>query len=178
MASNDLPAARARTDTGAAPSRALSLGLSSAAFAVPLLLSRSTTPSPGHPRIFLWYRALRKPGFKPPDIAIPLAWMAIETSLATAAYRLLRRPSAPARNRALAWLGGNVVAIGAWSRLFFGTRNLPASTVGAAALLATGAAYVAEARKADRGAAAAGIPFVAWVAFATVLTAAIWRKNR
>lgn len=160
------------------PSRGLALAVASEAFVLPLLLSRSTSPSPDHPRILVWYRTLKKPGFKPPDIAIPIAWTVIESLLAVAGYRLLRRPATPERNRALGWLAGNVVAIGAWSRLFFGARNLPASTIAAAALIGTGAAYVAQAKKADSAAAAAGVPFVAWVAFATVLTAAIWRRNR
>ena len=106
-----------------APSRALAIALSSAAFVVPLWLSRSTSPSPDHPRVFLWYRLLRQPKFKPPDIAIPIAWVAIESALAVASYRLLRRPSSAARSRSLAWLAGNVVGIGAWSRLFFGSRE-------------------------------------------------------
>ena len=118
------------------------------------------------------------PDFKPPDVAIRIAWAGIESALAYAGYRLLRKPRSPARDRALAWLGFNVVSIGAWSRLFFGRRNLPARTVAAAAMVGTGAAYVVQANKVDRKAAVAGLPFVAWVAFATVLTAAIWRRNR
>lgn len=152
--------------------------LAAAAYVVPLALSYSTAPSPNHPRTLLWYKTLRMPSFKPPDAAVPLAWAAIETTLAFAAYRLLRRPGSPARSRALAWLGANVVAIGGWSRLFFGQRNLPASTIAAATMIGSGAAFVAEARKVDGSASAAGVPFVAWVAFATVLTAAIWRRNR
>ena len=149
-----------------------------AAYVIPYALSRSTTPSPDHPRVFFWYRWLSKPSFKPPDIAIPIAWVAIESGLAVAGYRLLRRPSSPTRNRALALLAGNVLGIGGWSRLFFGGRNLPVSTVAAAALMVTAGAYVNEARKVDRPAAAISVPLVAWVAFATVLTAAIWRRNR
>lgn len=148
------------------------------AYAVPYALSRSTSPSPDHPRIFLWYRLLRKPAIQPPDVAIPLTWIGIETGLAYAAYRLLRARSSPARNRALALLAGNVVGIGGWSRLFFGRRNLPVSTGAAAVLLATGATYVHAARKVDTPAAGASAPLVAWVAFATVLTAALWRRNR
>ena len=159
-------------------SRGLSLLLSTSAYVVPLLLSRSSTPTPAHPRTLLWYTALRKPWFKPPDVAIPLAWMAIESALAFGGYRLLRKPSAPARNKSLGLLALNVLNIGGWSRLFFGRRNLPASTIAAAALVGTGAAYVAEARKADAPSALAGVPLVAWVAFATVLTAALWRRNR
>lgn len=177
-----MPAGRMEHDptppsTGGGLPRGLSLLLSASAYVVPLLLSRSSSPTPAHPKTLLWYTALRKPGFKPPDVAIPLAWTAIETALAFGGYRLLRKPSAPARNKSLALLALNVLNIGGWSRLFFGARNLPASTIAAAALVGTGAAYVAEARKADTASAVAGVPFVAWVAFATVLTAALWRRN-
>ena len=126
----------------------------------------------------IWYLLLRKPSFQPPDVAIPIAWTLIDSALAVAAYRLLRRPSDGARNRALALWAVNVGLIGGWSGVFFGGRDLPGSTVLAAAMVGTGAAYVAQARKVDKPAAIAGVPFVGWVAFATVLTAALWRKNR
>lgn len=114
---------------------------------------------------------------QPPDIAIPIAWTAIETGLPFAAYRLLCKPASAGRTRSLAWLTGNVAAIGGWSRLFFGSRNLPASTVAAEAMIGTGVAYVAEARCTDAVATSAGIPLTIWVACATVLTAALWRRN-
>lgn len=125
----------------------------------------------------IWYRLLHKPAFQPPDAVIPVAWGLIDTALAVGAYRLLRRPSSPARNRALGLWAVNVVMVGSWSGIFFGRRNLPASTLAAAVMVGTGAAFVAQARAVDRPAAAAGVPFVAWVAFATLLTAALWRKN-
>lgn len=156
----------------------MSAALASLAWLVPALLSWSTAPSPNHPRVFLWYHALRQPAWKPPDIAIPLAWAGIETGLAVAAYRLMRSPGSRARSASLAWLATNVVGIGGWSRLFFGRRNLPLSTAAAVALLGSGVAYVASARSTDKTAAVAGAPLVAWVAFGTLLTAAIWRKNR
>lgn len=159
-------------------SKVSALCLSSAALIVPTLLSRSTSPSPDHPRILLWYRTLRKPSWKPADAVIPLAWLGIESTLAAASYRLLRTPSSPARNVSLALLAGNILGIGVWSRLFFGRRNLPVSTAASAALLGGGIAYVVTARKVDSVAAVEGLPLVAWVGFATVLTAAIWRRNR
>jgi benzodiazapine receptor len=157
---------------------AVAAGIASLALVVPLAMSRSTSPTPDHPKILLWYKTLNQPAFKPPDIAIPLGWTLIESGLAVAAYRLLRKKNDTDRNASLAWLAGNVVAIGAWSRLFFGRRNLPASTLAAAAMVGTGAAYVAVARPVDKVAAAAGVPLVVWVGLATVLTAAIWRRNR
>lgn len=58
--------------------------MSSTAFIVPLALSASSSPSPNHPRVLLWYGLLRKPSFKPADWVIPLAWLGIERALAAA----------------------------------------------------------------------------------------------
>ena len=158
--------------------RLASMGIASGAFLVPAALSASSTPSPNHPRVMGWYLSLRKPWFKPPDWVIPLAWAGIEGALATAAYRLLRRPASPARRHALSLWSLNVVLIGSWSQLFFKHRNLAVSTVAAAGMVATGAEYVRQAKSVDPTAAKLGIPFVAWVSFATALTATIWSLNR
>jgi translocator protein len=152
--------------------------LAAGAFAVPAALSIDTSPTPKHPRTMRWYRALRQPFFKPPDALIPLAWTAIECALAAAMYRLLRSAPSAARSRAVALLAWNITAIGGWSRLFFLQRNLPISTLTAATMVASGAAFVQQARQVDPTAARAGVPFVAWVAFATLLTASIWQLNR
>lgn len=151
---------------------------SSAAFIVPLVLSYSTTPAPNHPRVWAWYSSLKKPWFKPNDKVIPLAWFAIEACLARAMHRLSNAPSSGDKRKALGLLSWNIFMIGGWSRLFFGRRNLPLSTAAAASMALTGAAFVTQARKVDPPAARAGMPFVAWVSFATVLTAAIWAINR
>jgi tryptophan-rich sensory protein len=141
-------------------------------------MSASSVPAPNHPRIFFWYRTLRKPWFKPPDWVIPVAWTGIEGSLAVAGYRLLRAQPGAARRSALALLSWNVFMIGGWSRLFFKHRNLALSTAAAASMIGTGVALARQSKRVDPVAARATIPFVAWVSFATVLTATIWSLNR
>lgn len=165
--------------TSSAPFAPLTSALiASSAFIVPLALSSSSSPSPNHPRIWLWYRSLRKPNFKPKDWVIPVAWFGIEAALANGAYRLLQAEPSPSRTRALGWLAWNVSLIGGWSRLFFKRRVLGVSTVAAASMMVSGAEYVRQARRVDLRAAGAGIPFLAWVSFATVLTGTIWVMNR
>lgn len=161
-----------------APSPLTSAAIACGAFIVPLALSASSSPSPNHPRIWLWYRTLRKPNFKPKDWVIPVAWVGIEAALANGAYRLLQSAPSAARTRALGWMAWNVGLIGAWSRLFFKRRELGLSTVAAASMVVSGAEYVRQAKRVDAGAARAGIPFLAWVSFATVLTGTIWVMNR
>jgi translocator protein len=183
MTEADRPPASTALAASAAPaatagfSRAQAAAIASAAFLVPLALSASTSPSPNHPRTMAWYLLLRKPWFKPPDWVIPVAWTGIESSLAWGAFRLLRAAPGPARRRALGLLGWNVGMIGGWSRMFFGRKSLADSTLAAATMLASGAAYVQQARRVDPVAARTGVPFVAWVGFATVLTAALWHLN-
>lgn len=170
------PHAAARAQGNGALPPAGAAAVAAAALAWPAVAGRRWGP---HGWVSgIWYRVLKKPAFQPPDPVIPLAWGLIDSALAFSAYRLLRRPASAARTRAMGWWALNVGMIGGWSAIFFGRRNLRASTAAAAAMVGTGAAFVAQAREVDRPAAAAGVPFVAWVAFATVLTAALWRKNR
>jgi translocator protein len=173
------PSALTTKDLGAGITPApLAAVIASGALVLPTLMSASSSPSPNHPRIMLWYQTLRQPWFKPPDIAIPIAWTGIEAALAFSTFRLLRAPASAAKNKALGLMALNVAMIGGWSRFFFKQRNLPVSTVAASAMIVSGAALAVQSNKVDKPAAAATLPFVAWVAFATVLTASIWHLNR
>lgn len=147
-------------------------------FAVPLAMSFSSSPSPNHPRILAWYASLRKPFFQPPGWIFPIAWTALEGSLAFSGWRLSNSPDSRPRQRALGLLALNIVSIGAWSRLFFKRQSLPTSTFAAGALVATTAAYVRQANQVDPVAARAAVPLVVWVSFATILTGTLWAMNR
>jgi len=181
VAAPPAPTANSATAVASRPaagvvSRGTAAALASAALIWPALAGRRWGP---HRFVAgIWYRLLRKPAFQPPDAAIPVAWTVIDSALAAGGYRLLRQPASTPRNWALGWWGLNVALIGGWSAMFFGRRSLPASTVLAAGMVASGVAYVAQARRVDGLAASAGVPYLGWVAFATVLTAAIWHRNR
>jgi tryptophan-rich sensory protein len=147
-----------------------------AAVSAPNLLARAASPE--KPRNALWYAALRKPYFTPPQPLIPLVWTAIEAALAWGAYRILRRRPSPARTQALVGSGVSVAMIGGWSLIFFGRKSLGASTAAAALMVGSGVYTYRKMAGLDRKAAATLVPFVAWTGFATLLTATIWRMNR
>ena len=126
----------------------------------------------------VWYALLRKPRFNPPKAVFPVVWTVLDSALAVGAYRLARQPATPERNRALGLFAANVALITGWAKVFFGRHHLGAAAVGSAAIAATATAYVAAARPVDKPAAAAGVPLVAWVAFATVLGTTVWKMNR
>ncbi len=165
----------------AAPVGALSpleaLGAIGIVLGASAVVGRRNAPDPSHPAIRRWYRRLDKPGFTPPDPAFGAVWPVLEAGLAIGGYRLLRRPSSPSRNAAVGLWLVNAATVGGWTELFFRKRLLGASAAAAAAMVATSAAYVATAARVDRPAAVAGVPFVVWLGFATLLAERIWRDN-
>ena len=158
-------------------SRPAAAALAATAVVAPALAALGKRPS-NSLSTRVWYALLRKPRFNPPKAVFPVVWTALDGALAIGAYRLARQPSTPARNRALGLFAANVAMITGWSKLFFGRHHLGAAAVGSAAIAATASAYVAAAKPVDRAAAATGLPLVAWVRFATVLSTAIWKMNR
>ncbi|MBD8678588.1 tryptophan-rich sensory protein [Sphingomonas sp. CFBP 13720] len=167
-------------DSGAARgglSPLLALGAVGIVLGASAIVGRRNAPDPSHPGIRRWYRRLDKPGFTPPDAAFGAVWPVLETGLAIGGYRLLRQPSGTARNTAVALWLVNTAMVGGWTQLFFREKKLGASAAASGAMVASGAAYVAAAARADKPAAAVGVPFVAWLGFATLLAERIWRDN-
>lgn len=158
-------------------SRPSALALVAVVLGASALVGRRNAPDPSHPRIRRWYRQLDKPGFTPPDAAFAAVWPVLETGLAVGGYRLLRSPPGAARNTSVGlWLLSTAM-VGGWTQLFFRENRLGASAAASGAMAATAAAYVASAAKVDRPAAVMGVPFVAWLGFATLLAERIWRDN-
>lgn len=141
------------------------------------LLGRRNAPDRSHPRTRAWYKRLDKPGYTPPDAAFGAVWPTLETGLAVGGYRLLRQPPGARRNIALGLWLINTGLIGGWTELFFRKHALGVSAAASGAMVASGAGYVASAAKLDRPAALLGVPFVAWVGFATVLAEQVWQRN-
>ncbi len=152
-------------------------GLAIGAVTAALLVGGRASPGPDHPRTRRWYRRLSKPSFTPPPPVYAVAWTGIQASLAYSGYRLLRAEASTERTTALALWTANQVGVGGWSEVFFGQRSPGWGTIASAALGANAIGYVVAADQVDTTASRAGVPLVAWVAFATLLSEEIWRKN-
>ena len=155
----------------------LAAGLAIGAVTAAVLVGRRASPTPDHPGTRRWYRRLNKPGFTPPAPAYGIAWTGIQAALAYGGYKLLRAEPSPARTTALALWASNQVGIGGWSAVFFGNRAPGWGTIASAALGANAIGYVAVVGKVDKVASRTGVPLVAWVGFATLLSEEIWRRN-
>ena len=124
-----------------------------------------------------WYAGLAKPAFNPPDWMFAPVWTTLFVMMAFAAWRVWRaRGLAGARGALGAWLLQLALNLG-WSLLFFGARMIGAALVEVVVLLAAILATLALFWRIDRVAGALLVPYAAWVAFATLLNAALWRLN-
>ncbi|GAA3697841.1 hypothetical protein GCM10022268_05440 [Sphingomonas cynarae] len=158
-------------------SRPLAFAAVAAVLGASAWLGRRNAPDPSHPGIRRWYKRLDKPAYTPPDAAFGAVWPVLETGLGIGGYRLLRQPASDGRNIAVGLWLLNTAMIGGWTELFFRRKALGASAAASAAMIATGAGYVAAAGRVDRPAAALAVPFVAWLGFATLLAERIRERN-
>jgi tryptophan-rich sensory protein len=130
------------------------------------------------PNIPDWYAGLAKPAFTPPNWLFPVAWTLLYAMMALAVWRILALPgNHPGRRAAVAAFFAQLALNGLWSFAFFGARS---PLAGLAVIVALIAAILATMRlfgRLDRTAALLLAPYLAWVAYATVLNGAIWRLN-
>jgi tryptophan-rich sensory protein len=124
-----------------------------------------------------WYAALEKPPFNPPDRVFGPVWTALYVLMAVSAWRVWRLREAPAARLALGLWALQLALNLCWSIVFFGARLPGAALAEIAALFAAIVATAALSWRLDRVAGALLVPYAAWVAFAALLNAAIWRLN-
>jgi translocator protein len=126
-----------------------------------------------------WYAALRKPAFNPPNWIFGPAWTTLYAMMATALWLVRRDQTAPPalRSRASRWFAVQFLLNLLWTPLFFGLRSplLAMMEIGLLwiAVIATMLAF----RRVRPLAAWLLLPYLAWITFAAVLNAAIWRLN-
>jgi benzodiazapine receptor len=125
----------------------------------------------------LWFRALRKPSFQPPDRVFGPVWTVLYATIAYSGWRIWRSNASRTRSRALGLWGTQLALNGAWTPLFFGARRPRAALVDIIALDLAAAAYAAVASRIGRQAAATFVPYLGWLGFATALNARIVTKN-
>ena len=121
-----------------------------------------------------WYAALAKPGFVPPNWAFPVAWTILYVMIAIAGWRTFRRDP---RGRAMLVWAAQLALNFAWSPVMFTMHQIGAALVILIGLFVAIVTYISLETSRDRLAAALFVPYAAWVAFAGVLNASIWRLN-
>jgi tryptophan-rich sensory protein len=118
-----------------------------------------------------------KPPFNPPDWIFAPVWTALFFMMALAAWRVWRRGGLRQARSALTLFVVQLALNLAWSVMFFGMRAIGAALVEIVLLLVAILATTLAFWRRDRVAGMLFMPYAAWVAFATVLNAALWRLN-
>lgn len=121
-----------------------------------------------------WYETLDKPAWTPPNWLFAPAWTVLYVMIAAAGWLVWREDGF---NLALAVWAANLVFNAAWSWLMFGRRQIGLALIDAIAMLATIIAFMALAWPLSETAALLFLPYLAWVAFATLLNWSILRRN-
>jgi tryptophan-rich sensory protein len=124
-----------------------------------------------------WYRELNKPSFTPPKQVFPVVWTTLYGLIAWSGWRIWSAAPSRERDAALRLWISQLAANAQWSKLFFGQRRPVAAFADVLTLESSILSYIKAARRVDRAAGNAFIPYAAWVAFAAVLNAEILRLN-
>ena len=121
-----------------------------------------------------WYAALNKPSFNPPNWIFAPAWTTLYSLIAIAGWRTWTRE----RNGAAMKVWFAQMALNfAWSPLFFGAHQMKLALIVITALALAIAAFIALTRRDDKISAWLFAPYLAWVAFASLLNASLIALN-
>ncbi|WP_237291333.1 TspO/MBR family protein [Streptomyces sp. Sge12] len=123
------------------------------------------------------YSALVRPGWAPPAWLFGPVWTVLHGMMAVAAWLVGRQPDRLRVRRAHMWWSVQLALNLAWTPLFFGARQFGLALLDIVLLLAALATTVVLFRRLSRTAALLLVPYLLWVAFATVLNASIWQLN-
>lgn len=121
-----------------------------------------------------WYAGLAKPLFNPPGWIFGPVWTVLYVLIAVAGWRTFERDRTGWPMR-LWW--AQLVLNFLWSPVFFAAHRIGLALAIVLLMLAAILAFIATVRRHDRVAAWLFVSYAAWVAFASVLNAAIFTLN-
>jgi benzodiazapine receptor len=124
-----------------------------------------------------WYNELNKPPFNPPNGVFGPVWTALYIMMAVAAWRVWRATDRDTARGPLAMFALQLALNLGWSVAFFGLERTGSAVAVIVALELTVITTAFAFRAIDRLAGLLMVPYILWVAFATVLNIAIWRLN-
>lgn len=126
----------------------------------------------------VWYPTIERPSWNPPDWVFGPVWTGLYVMMGIALVQIVRAERhRVARQVGLGLFVVQLILNFGWSWVFFANHDLFGALVEIIALwLAIAATAVAFAAT-RRSAGLLLLPYLGWVSFAAVLTAAIWRLN-
>ena len=121
-----------------------------------------------------WYEGLARPSWRPPNWLFGPVWTLLYAMMAVSAWLVWKKAGF---GPALLMFAVQLLINGIWSPVFFGAQSLGGGLVVIVALWFAIVGTIAMFWPVSLAAALLLLPYLAWVSFATVLNAAIWRMN-
>ena len=121
-----------------------------------------------------WFASLAKPSFNPPNWVFAPVWTTLYVMIGVAGWLVWPSHRSPA---AMTLWWSQLVLNFAWSPVFFGLHRIDVALAVILLLLAAICAFVALTARRERWAAVLFVPYGLWVAFASVLNAALLVLN-
>lgn len=130
--------------------------------------------------ITTWYPTLVKPSFNPPNWIFAPVWTSLYVMMGVAAGLIWNQITTQKATvtKALQFFIIQLVLNALWSYLFFGLHNLMLATIEVVLLWLMIFETYSQFAKINKTASYLMLPYLAWVSFASVLTASIWWLNR
>lgn len=125
----------------------------------------------------VWYAGLNKPSFNPPNSVFGPVWTTLYTLMGISLYLVWKLPASAERNRALKIFGIQFALNFCWSIIFFRFHLIGTALVEIILMWGCILLTILFFWKQSRTAALLLVPYIFWVSFATILTAAIYRLN-
>lgn len=129
--------------------------------------------------ITTWYPTLVKPSFNPPNWVFAPVWTSLYILMGIAAGLVWSQIASNKEGvtKALQFFAVQLVLNALWSYLFFGLHNLMLATIEVFLLWLMIFETYTQFAKINKTAGYLLLPYLAWVSFASVLTASIWWLN-
>lgn len=124
-----------------------------------------------------WYNTLNKPSWNPPSWLFGPVWTTLYTLMGIAAWLVWKRFGFQQAKFALTAFIIQLLLNGLWSQLFFGMNSTGWAFLEIFFLLAAILLTTVLFSKKVKTAAWLMVPYILWVAFATVLNGTIWWIN-
>ena len=124
-----------------------------------------------------WYILLNKPSWSPPGWVFGPVWTLLYTMMAIAAWRVWKLGGFTQQRRPLTMFLVQLALNAIWTPLFFGLRQLGLAFVEIIVMWFAILATIIMFRRVSPAAAWLLVPYLLWVAFASVLNGVLWWMN-
>lgn len=129
------------------------------------------------PEIAGWYQSLDKPSWNPPNAVFGPVWTTLFVMIAIAGWIIWKREGIQGARLPLTLFFLQLALNVAWSWIFFGMHQPGWAFLEIVVLWCAIAATVIAFSRTSKPAAFLLLPYLAWVAFASLLNYTIWQLN-